>query len=236
MGELWQQYGPDAPVTAMVLQVLTRLILAAFLGGMIGLEREMKHKPAGLRTNMFICFGCAMFTILSERLAGEFTGDHTRIAAQIIPGIGFIGAGSILHSRGSVQGLTTAATMFVVASVGMAAGGGLYLAAVFATLVILLALSLLGWMEARFSLKPLLMSYEIAGEKAEDLVSSVNQVLEEQRKIMQTVQIGRANNHFRVHFTVDGTQREHNDILQRLRRLPVIDQVECLGPGEHEHE
>ncbi len=234
MGELWQQYGPHGPVIDMILQVLTRLILATFLGGLIGLEREMKHKPAGLRTNLFICFGCAMFTILSERLAGEFTGDHTRIAAQIIPGIGFIGAGSILHSRGSVQGLTTAATMFVVASVGMAAGGGLYLAAIFATVVILLALSLLGWMEAHFSLKPLLMAYEIAGDNAENLLSAVNQVLEEEHKIMQTVQIGRANNHFRVQFTVDATKKEHTDLLQRLRRVPTMQQVECLGTTEHE--
>ena len=91
---------------------------------MIGLEREQKRKAAGLRTNMFICFGAAMFTVLSDKLAAGFGGDHTRIAAQIIPGIGFIGAGSILHSKGGVSGLTTAATMFVVASIGMAAGEG----------------------------------------------------------------------------------------------------------------
>src|SRR5204863_7497111 len=97
---------------------ILRLTVAAILGGIIGLERELKHKPAGLRTNMFICFGSALFTVLSDVLAGQHTGDHTRIAAQIIPGIGFIGAGSILHSRGLVTGLTTAATLFVVASVG----------------------------------------------------------------------------------------------------------------------
>src|ERR1051325_3753818 len=85
-------------------------------------------------------------------LAGEFTGDHTRIAAQIIPGIGFIGAGSILHARGGVTGLTTAATLFVVASIGMACGGGLYATAVFATVLILLSLLLLGWLETRLSL------------------------------------------------------------------------------------
>src|SRR5208282_907999 len=112
---------------------------AAILGGLIGLEREIRHRPEGLRTNMFICFGAAMFTILSDALAVEHLGDHTRIAAQIIPGIGFIGAGSILHTRGLTSGLTTAATLFVVAGVGMAAGGGLYLTAIFATGVILIA-------------------------------------------------------------------------------------------------
>src|SRR5256885_10358087 len=95
---------------------ILRLTIAAILGGIIGLERQLRHKPAGLRTNMFICFGAAMFTILSAKLAGV-PADSARIAAQIIPGIGFIGAGSILHARGSVTGLTTAATLFVVPSV-----------------------------------------------------------------------------------------------------------------------
>jgi putative Mg2+ transporter-C (MgtC) family protein len=124
---------------------ITRLVLAAILGGVIGLERQLKHRPAGLRTNLFICLGAAMYTLLSDELAVEHIGDHTRIAAQIIPGIGFIGAGSILHARDKlVTGLTTAATIFVVASVGMAVGGGLYLTSVFATALILLCLFLLG--------------------------------------------------------------------------------------------
>ena len=118
-----------------------------YWAALIGLERQLRHKPAGLRTNMFICFGSAMFTVLSDQLAGSMGGDHTRVAAQIIPGIGFIGAGSILHARGSVVGLTTAATLFVVASVGMATGGGLYITAIFATIVILLALAVLGNLE-----------------------------------------------------------------------------------------
>src|SRR6202162_6109246 len=133
---------------------LLRLIVAAVLGGLIGLEREIKHRPAGLRTNLFICVGAAMFTLLSDKLAVEFLGDHTRIAAQIIPGIGFIGAGSILHNRGDlITGITSAATLFVVASVGMAVGGGLYPIAIFATGLILGVLSLLGNAERQFSIK-----------------------------------------------------------------------------------
>ncbi len=234
MQELLRRMGPESEMAAILAQIIVRLILAAFLGGLIGLERELKHKPAGLRTNMFICFGSAMFTILSERLAAEFVGDHTRIAAQIIPGIGFIGAGSILHSRGGVQGLTTAATLFVVASVGMAAGGGLYLAAIFATMVILVALNLLGWMEARFSLKPVLITYEVVGPHADEMVGEVNQVLEDEHKIMQTVQVGRADSRYRVQFTVDATHKEHSSLLKRLRQLRSAERVESLG--EHEAE
>src|SRR5689334_21243435 len=158
---------------------LLRLVLAAILGGAIGLERETKHRPAGLRTNLFICLGAAMFTILSDALALEHTGDHTRIAAQIIPGIGFIGAGSILHARDKlVTGLTTAATIFVVASVGMAVGGGLYLTSIFATVVIVVCLFLLGRAEERFGLKAAIQGYEVAGRSPDEVTAEVNRILE----------------------------------------------------------
>ncbi len=139
-----------AEIATILGSTIVRLVLAAFLGGMIGLEREWRHKAAGLRTNMLMCFGAAMFTVLSGQLADKLGGDHVRIAAQIIPGIGFIGAGTILRERGSVVGLTSAATIFVTASIGMAAGGGLYITATFATLVVLLALAALGRLEDRF--------------------------------------------------------------------------------------
>src|SRR5438067_13931749 len=143
---------------------IARLIVAAVLGGLIGLDREAKHRPAGLRTNLFICVGAAMFTLLSDQLAGAHGGDHTRIAAQIIPGIGFIGAGSIIHARGDlVTGITSAAGLFVVASVGMAVGGGLYITAIFATGMVLAFLSLLGLGERFLNLKVMLHCYEVAG-------------------------------------------------------------------------
>jgi uncharacterized membrane protein YhiD involved in acid resistance len=148
--------------SGIVSSSIVRVLMAAILGGLIGLEREWKHRAAGLRTNMFICFGAAMFTLLSERLAGV-PSDAARIAAQIIPGIGFIGAGSIIHNRGLTTGLTSAATIFVVASIGMAAGGGLYLTAIFATGLVLLSLYLLGQIEETFNLKLLTSSYEVTG-------------------------------------------------------------------------
>src|SRR5580765_5911807 len=158
---------------------LVRLMLAALLGGLIGLEREAKHRPAGLRTNLFICVGAAMFTLLSDQLAGQHIGDHTRIAAQIIPGIGFIGAGSIIHARGDlVTGITSAATLFVVASVGMAVGGGLYPIAIFACGLILGVLSLLGFLERFTNLKVMVYAYEVAGKSAEEASADVNEALE----------------------------------------------------------
>src|SRR5262245_65811207 len=105
---------PHFSLEELFSKTLARLLLAAVLGGIIGLERELKHRPAGLRTNMFMCFGSAMFTVISLELGAP--SDPTRIAAQVITGIGFIGAGSILRARGGVTGLTTAATIFVVAA------------------------------------------------------------------------------------------------------------------------
>jgi putative Mg2+ transporter-C (MgtC) family protein len=233
MSTLQEILGPRLDMAAFLSESILRLVLAAFLGGIIGLERELKHKPAGLRTNMFICFGAAMFTLLSLRLASP-ESDPTRIAAQIIPGIGFIGAGAILHARGSVTGLTTAATLFVVASIGMAVGGGQYLPAIFATLVILLALHALGWAEGRFSLKPLVYTYEVVGEKAEEILAEVNRVLDEERRIMQSVQVGRTNGNFRVLFNIHAMRREHEALFHRFRKSPVLQRTSRLGVDEME--
>lgn len=213
---------------------LARLLLAAILGGIIGLERQLRHKPAGLRTNMFICFGAAMFTVLSDQLAGHLGGDHTRVAAQIIPGIGFIGAGSILHARASVTGLTTAATLFVVASVGMAAGGGLYLTAIFATVIILLALVLLGRMERAFLLKSLITTYEVTGSNVDAMLREVNRILDTEQLIMQSVHIASAAPDFRVVFAVDCEREQQNVFSIRLHESNVFGSVTSLGITEHE--
>src|SRR3990172_4021781 len=105
-----------------------KLILAAVLGGMIGIEREIRDKPAGLRTNILICVGSTLFMSISTKVAEILGGDPTRIAAQIISVIAFLCAGAVLHSHGFVLGLTTAATIWVVAGggggVGLGGGGG----------------------------------------------------------------------------------------------------------------
>lgn len=219
--------------SGIVSSSLTRLLLAAILGGVIGLERELKHRAAGLRTNMFICFGAAMFTLLSERLAGV-PSDAARIAAQIIPGIGFIGAGSILHTRGLTTGLTTAATIFVVASIGMAAGGGLYLTAFFATALVLASLFLLGYAEENFNLKLLLTSYEVTGGSVEEISTEVTRILETHHRMMQNVISGNTGQHVRVQFDVDGCSREQKELLRLLKASTVLGSAVCLGRVEHE--
>jgi len=219
--------------SGIVSTSLTRLVLAAILGGIIGLERELKHKPAGLRTNLFICFGAALFTVLSRGLAQE-PSDYTRIAAQIIPGIGFIGAGSILHTRGLTTGLTTAATLFVVASVGMAAGGGLYLTAIFSTVVIIVALIVLGHVEGTFNLKRLMMTYEATGSTVEQVSKEVNRILERKHRMMLNVLTGDAGDHWRVQFDVEGTYREQRDLFQHLKESKGLAGVVQVGLVDRE--
>src|SRR6267142_3014158 len=224
----------SASMETLFTKTMARLLLSAVLGGLIGLEREFKHRPAGLRTNMFICFGAAMFTILSEELAGAFSGDHTRIAAQIIPGIGFIGAGSILHAKQGVTGLTTAATLFVVASIGMACGGGLYLDAIFATLLILLALLVLGWLERWMNLKPMYMNYTlISSRPSEEMVADVNKVLENLGLTLNGIKLGKVGDRQKLVCMIDGTRVEHRQLLEQLRLLPDMQSIEAVRGPEH---
>ena len=126
--------------------VLARLALAAVLGAAIGLERSYRRKPAGLRTNLLITIGSAVFSILSLEL-GTSAGSPDRVAAQVVTGVGFLGAGAILRSGASVHGLTTAATIWVNAAIGMAAGVGRYGVAIVSALLTLVILALLPFVE-----------------------------------------------------------------------------------------
>ena len=134
-------------------ELVRRLILAALLGAAFGLEREIRQKSAGLRTNILIAVGAAVFTLMSiEMAASTPAADPARIAAQIVTGIGFLGAGAIMRTRVGVQGLTTAATVWVNAAVGVAVGAGQYHLALIATavtIVVLLVIAPIEWAAER---------------------------------------------------------------------------------------
>jgi len=144
-------------VDVLRLDLIAKLIVAVLAGAAIGLERERAGKPAGLRTNILICLGSALLMDLSMHVGilvgGPRIGDPGHIAAQIVTGIGFLGAGTIMQSRGVVLGLTTAATIWVVAAIGMIIGAGQYVEAVGSTLVVLVVLAGLGRVEKRIAAK-----------------------------------------------------------------------------------
>jgi putative Mg2+ transporter-C (MgtC) family protein len=132
------------------LQELGPLLMAVACGGVIGLEREWRGKPAGLKTNMLICFGSAAFVQAATYMQGG-TLDPSRVMGQVITGIGFLGAGSIITNQGQVIGLTTAATIWVTAAVGVALGMGWYVRGIAWTLVCVLVLNLIGLVERRYN-------------------------------------------------------------------------------------
>jgi putative Mg2+ transporter-C (MgtC) family protein len=139
-------------LAALLPPFLIRCGAAALCGAMIGFERERKRKPAGFRTNILICVGAAIYMLIGLVLvnAGGATGDPARIAAQVVTGIGFLGAGSIIQAGAHVTGLTTAATIWVVASIGLVAGAGFPLLAICAAVLVLLTLVALAPLEDRF--------------------------------------------------------------------------------------
>jgi len=130
--------------------IMLKLLLAVLFGGAIGIERETSHKPAGLRTNILICASATMMMILSQLSVGgkDLGGEAMRIAAGVITGVGFLGAGAIIQSRGAVHGLTTASTIWAVAVLGLVLGAGYYLPAAVFTAVIIVTLVLLRKVEA----------------------------------------------------------------------------------------
>lgn len=161
-----------------LIEIALKLLLAVALGGLIGIERESSHKPAGFRTNILICAGAAMMMILSglifqENEAGM--GDLTRIAAGVITGIGFIGAGTIIQSRGSVVGLTTAATLWAVAGLGLVIGAGYYWIAVLFTLIIILTLVIFRKIEGPY-LKKSLYRYRLKIEHSKDILINIKKL------------------------------------------------------------
>lgn len=211
--------------------VVGRLLLAALLGGAVGLERELRHKPAGLRTNMAICIGAALFTIISYELAGDVTGDHTRIAAQIIPGIGFIGAGVVIRERGAVMGITSASTIFVIASVGMAVGAGLPVTAIFTTLLLLVSLVFLGFVEQRVGLHTRMMTFALttpAGDPG--MLNSVHEIVQQARIPAQRWKTHKVDGKAIVEFDAEVTLPQERDLMNRLAALNVHCEANPVHP------
>ena len=125
---------------AIPWEPILRLVIAVIMGGLIGIERETYHKPAGIRTHMLVCLGAALFTIVS--IISFPDGDFIRITAGIVTGIGFLGAGTIFKSKDTIKGLTTAASLWAVAGIGLAIGAGLYIITVAAAILIVIILQL----------------------------------------------------------------------------------------------
>ena len=208
------------------LYIIGKLILAAVLGGLVGLERELSHKPAGIRTNLLICLGAALFTIISRETVRAFgAGDPARIAAQIIPGIGFIGAGVVIRERGTIIGITSAATIFMVASIGMAAGSGLIVTSIFATLLVLGCLVVLGNVEQRLGLHARMMNFRIFAPEAGNLVERVRQIADDMAIEPRNWRADKIERGFLIEFDAEVTVPEERELVKRVSALHVQAEV-----------
>jgi putative Mg2+ transporter-C (MgtC) family protein len=196
------------------------------LGAIIGFERVLRRRPAGIRTSLFVCLATALFTILSGEIAhrlGDSSG--TRIASNIVQGIGFLGAGAILRGPGGVLGMTTAATIFVEAAIGMATGGGLYAVAGYSTGLVLFGLTAIGWAEQYFNLKCRLMVFRITTSQADSLATEIQRMMAGMKIPMQHLRTSMAGATSIVEFEADVTHKQEEAILAQLNRQGVITEV-----------
>jgi putative Mg2+ transporter-C (MgtC) family protein len=211
-----------------------RLLLAAALGGAIGIDREYHHRPSGVRTNVLICFGAAMFTFLSAIIAGEGSANRGQIASNIVQGIGFLGAGLILHNRDRVSGLTSAATVWAVASIGMACGAGLYVPALFATVLVIVVLELVRLLEYNANLKLYAVTYEARGADAQQISLEILSVMDREQRRVDDLQNQPVGGLQRLSLSIMGNRRMHRRLLAELKACPSVSEIRAFRDPEDE--
>jgi putative Mg2+ transporter-C (MgtC) family protein len=196
-----------------------RLGWAALLGSVIGAERTVRRRPAGMRTSVCVTVAAALFTIVSVEIA-KASGDTstTRIASNIVQGVGFLGAGVIMRERGSVIGLTTAAAIFAEAAIGMTAGGGLYAVSGGSALLVLFALVVLFYVEGALNLKPRYMLFRISSAPTQDLVPDVHGLFTKMGINLDNFQVSMAGDKNLIQFDADVSRRQQERILTAMTR------------------
>jgi putative Mg2+ transporter-C (MgtC) family protein len=201
---------------------IPRLLAASVLGGVIGLEREYKRRSAGVRTNLLICLGAAFFTLLSAVLSGDSNPNKGQVASNIVQGIGFLGAGLIIHNRTRISGLTSAATVWVVASIGMACGAGLFAAAAVATVIVVIALELVGFLERNASIKIYSLIYEARGNDQAAILRCILDAMDKAGERLSDYTASSIGDLQRVTFNVVATKRQHERLHGKLLSEPGI--------------
>lgn len=210
------------------LELMLQLGLATLLGGAIGLERELGGKPAGLRTNILICIGSVLYTHLSIAMAGSNV-DPTRVAGQIVTGVGFIGAGTILHARGAVVGLTSAATIWVVAAIGVALGSGFYLEGVGTSVVVLAVLAGLGRMEKLVQRQSMRSTISVHAKPGPTVLEDLEAVVRRGGIEVVGVASRQENVDLVIDFDIRGSKRLHDQVMVTLLHH---DHVRTVSSGE----
>lgn len=210
---------PDPSIYPGIESVL-RLVCAAGAGALIGYERELHDKPAGLRTNILICFGAALFTIVSCEFLG-IPNNRDRIAASIVTGIGFLGAGSIIHQRLHVIGMTTAATIWAVASIGMTFGAGAYGLGLIATLLVLFVLFGLSLVEEAWLHRRTTYNLEAQAVNV-DVLLALRRTLEDHGIRITAWEVGKADGQAIANLRAKGDKLSMDRVLTEIVREPDL--------------
>ena len=198
------------------LELMLQLGLATLLGGAIGLERELGGKPAGLRTNILICLGSVLYTHVSIAMMGANSPDPTRVAGQIVTGVGFIGAGTILHARGAIVGLTSAATIWVVAAIGVALGSGYYLEGVGTTLIVLAVLAGLGRVEKLVERQSMRRTITVHARPGPTVLEDLESLVRRAGLEVSGVASREENVDLVIDFDIRGSKRLHDQVMITL--------------------
>ena len=189
--------------------LIFRLIAAGLMGGFIGLEREFRSKEAGVRTHFIVALGSALFMIISQFAFEGRQHDAARVAAQVVSGIGFIGAGVIIFQKNAVRGITTAAGLWVAAAIGLACGDGMYSVAIAATLLTVLVLEMMHFVNLHYSEKTVDMT--LVPDKPYDIPALPEKLKEERINVESySIQGGK------VHLTIKMRQRDYIATLKKL--------------------
>ncbi len=225
--ESWQEFWP------YVSDFVPKALLAVVCGGLIGVEREMKRKPAGFRTNILICLGSMLFMWLSTRVAEMVApgqpGDPGRIAAQVVTGIGFLGAGTIIQSRGRITGLTSAAMIWLVAAVGMAIGAGFGGIGLVTTVLVLMVLVGLGLLERRVFGKCIFADCQVTFEDSEGRTRrEIDQVLKTIGRPIETLHLRHVGKHMLLTIPACDVHPHHKRFIGDLWRIEGVREVRIL--------
>lgn len=195
------------------------------------MERELSDKPAGLRTNMLICVGSTLITMVSLHVALSYAerqvniADPGRIAAQIVSGVGFLGAGTIIQARGSVHGLTTAATIWVMAGIGLAIGSGFYAPAVATTAILLVILWVLGRIESRISKPRRFVHFQVRARREAGVLDEINDIAEENALQLNDFRLSRDERAMEIEFALTCSAAARDEFVERMLGIDAVETV-----------
>lgn len=209
-----------------LLMDIVKIFIAMLAGGIIGFERELKDKPAGLRTNILVSTGSCLFVIFAFRVSELYSDDPGRIIGPIITGIGFLGAGTIIRARGSVKGLTSAATIWVVAGVGMSAGMGLFLLALTISLLVLFILLILPKVEdiiSVFGVKDL--EFVVVSKPTSKVIERTRLFMKNMGVYYSQMNVVKEDGKFKITFMAHGRQADLTRLTYRLLEMPEIEEA-----------